>query len=93
MLVRSKKIMKLARGQDCTLRLPGCNHNPETTVACHIGIRRGMGIKCGDNMVVFACSDCHRAIDSHGREAFAYDKLRGVEDTQQIIIDAGISFV
>ncbi|EKO3658728.1 DUF1364 family protein [Vibrio metschnikovii] len=90
-LVRSKKIMQSARGKPCTLRLVGiCNFNPETTVAAHIGVRRGMGIKAGDNMVVYACSDCHAEIDRRGREAYAADKLRAVEETQESMIEQGL---
>ena len=52
-----------AKGEDCTLRLVGiCNFKSETTIAAHIGRRRGMGIKCGDNMVVYACGDCHSGV-------------------------------
>ncbi|MBC7213069.1 MAG: DUF1364 family protein, partial [Pseudomonas sp.] len=32
MRVVSKKVRESARGQDCTVRIPGiCNFNPETT--------------------------------------------------------------
>lgn len=90
-LVRSKKIMQSARGKQCTLRLVGiCNFDPETTVAAHVGLRRGMGIKAGDNMVVYACSACHAEIDRCGREAYAADKLRGVEETQESFVEEGI---
>ncbi|EGR2446727.1 nuclease domain-containing protein [Vibrio cholerae] len=90
-LVRSKKIMQSARGKQCTLHLVGiCNFNPETTVAAHVGVRRGMGIKCGDNMVVYACSACHAEIDSSGRESYAADKLRAVEETQEILVEEGL---
>ena len=55
MKVVSKKIRNSARGQDCTLRIPGvCNFNPETTVLAHVGKDRGMSIKCHDTMAVYA---------------------------------------
>jgi Fe-S oxidoreductase len=93
-LARSKKIMKSAKGEDCTLRLVGiCNFNPETTVAAHVGVRRGMAIKCGDNMVVYACSSCHSAIDSAGRDQYASDKLRAIEETQEKLIEKGLLVV
>ncbi|MDW6094035.1 nuclease domain-containing protein [Vibrio rhizosphaerae] len=88
--------MKAAKGQGCTLRLSGiCNFNPETTVACHIGKIRGMALKCGDNMVVFACNNCHDVIDgrvNHGIPdgELAQDKLRALEETQRILIDIGL---
>ncbi|CAH0528433.1 Putative nuclease YbcO [Allocatenococcus thiocycli] len=87
-LARSKKILKSAKGEDCTLRLVGiCNFNPETTVAAHVGVRRGMGIKCGDNFIVYACSNCHAVIDSAGREQYAADKMRALEETQEKLIE------
>ena len=94
MTARSKKALKLARGASCTLRLVGvCNFNDETTVACHIGGIRGMGYKCGDNMVIYACSSCHDAIDgraSQSQEELAEDKLRALEETQEIMIKNGV---
>lgn len=93
-LARSRKIMNSARGEDCTLRLVGiCNFNPETTVAAHVGVRRGMGIKCGDNMIVYACSNCHAAIDSAGREQYAADKIRAIEETQEKLIEKGLMVI
>lgn len=92
-LARSKKIMAAANGQDCTLRLVGvCNFNPDTTVAAHVGIRRGMACKAGDNMVVFACYDCHNAIESN-RTMYSEDKLRALEETQEILIDKGLMVI
>lgn len=62
-------LRKLAKGQECMLRLPGiCNGNPETTVLAHI--RRGfygMGIKPVDWCGVWMCSDCHDVYD--GRQS------------------------
>lgn len=54
-----------AIGQQCTVRLPGCNNNPETVVGAHV--RRaniaGMGQKPCDLAMVYACSHCHDVID------------------------------
>lgn len=92
MTIRSKKALKLARGQECTLRLTGvCNFNNETTIAAHVGRNRGMGHKCSDNMIVFACSSCHDELDGRTmyfqRNELAQDVLRALEETQQILID------
>ena len=93
-LARSKKIMASAKGENCTLRLIGvCNFNPETTVCAHVGALRGMGIKAGDNMVIYACSSCHAEIDSKGKSAYAYDKLRALEETQERLIEKGIMVI
>lgn len=86
--LRSKRLRASARGEQCTLRLPMCNYNPETVVLAHIGLAGGMGSKCGDNMAVFACSNCHAEIDSKAKSEYAADKLRALELTQQIWIDS-----
>ncbi|CAK1923863.1 DUF1364 domain-containing protein [Vibrio crassostreae] len=86
--VESTKIRNSAKGQDCTLRLVGvCNFNSETTILAHVGYGGGWATKCGDNMAVYACSDCHSEIDRKGRGEYADDKLRAVEETQQVLID------
>lgn len=60
-------IRKAARGQDCTLRIPGvCNWNPETTVLCHspfLESGRGMGLKAPDEEACFGCCNCHDVLD------------------------------
>lgn len=91
MKVASNKLRKSAKGQDCTLRLVGvCNFNSETTVLAHIGFDSGWATKCSDNMAVFACSSCHAEIDSKGRDAYASDKLRALEETQHIWLNNGL---
>ncbi|HHK5888093.1 TPA: nuclease domain-containing protein [Serratia marcescens] len=46
---RSKALRDSARGQCCTLQIPGiCNGNAETTVLCHLpSPTHGMGYKGG----------------------------------------------
>ncbi len=64
---KSTPIRRAARGQDCTLMIPGvCNRNPETTVLCHsnrLADGKGMGIKAPDTEACFGCSDCHDVLD------------------------------
>jgi hypothetical protein len=63
-------LRKLARGQDCKVRLAGiCNFDPQTTVLAHIreGFY-GMGIKPPDVCGVHACSSCHDEIDRRTRK-------------------------
>ncbi len=65
-MARKKSLRKLAKGQECLVRIPGyCNHNPETTVLCHIrrGGVAGIGQKPVDLSAVIACSHCHDVID------------------------------
>lgn len=55
-----------ARGETCTLRLPVCNGNNETTVWCHSNRAedgKGMGIKARDEEGCYGCSACHAFLD------------------------------
>ena len=72
-------LRKLARGQDCTVRLPGiCNSNPETTVLAHYRLAgvSGIGIKSPDVIGAWCCSACHDAIDGRIRTNFEHEWLR-----------------
>ena len=60
--MKQTKKQQAARNADCTLRIPGCcNWDPETTVLAHVG--SGTAKRKNDAYAVFACSDCHDAID------------------------------
>jgi hypothetical protein len=65
--LRSQRLRDSARGQQCTLQIPGvCSQNPETTVLAHLdGEEKGVGLKVDDYLGCFACSSCHSAIDGH----------------------------
>lgn len=55
-----------ACGEACTLRLPVCNGNRETTVWCHSNRAedgKGMGIKARDEEGCYGCSACHAFLD------------------------------
>lgn len=100
MLARSKKLRESAKWENCTLRLIGtCNHNAETTVLCHVGKSKGVGIKCGDNMAIYACSSCHDAIDGRvkydkvSNPSISEDILRALESTQNLLIEKGLMVI
>jgi hypothetical protein len=60
---RSQKLKDFARGQDCTLLLPGiCSRDAEKTVLCHIRLpgQSGTGQKPPDYLGIHACAECHR---------------------------------
>lgn len=61
----SKKIRNAARGEECCFQIVGvCNHNPETTVLCHLPDEsKGMGLKADDLSAAFGCHECHSAVD------------------------------
>lgn len=63
--IRLQKIRDSARGQDCTVESPYCNHNPETVVLAHYGEpgEKGTSTKPDDTSAAYACSDCHDYLD------------------------------
>ena len=63
-------ITRLARGQPCTIRIPGvCAPSPEneTTVPCHYRLAglSGAGFIPPPFMFAFGCFACHQYVDSH----------------------------
>jgi len=92
--IKSTKITQSARGEECTLRIPGvCNRNPETTVFAHIN-GGGMGTKHHDIHGCYACSDCHDWIDSRISYGDDYIKakelLRAMTETQTKLLQKGL---
>lgn len=92
-------ITKSARGENCTIRVPGyCNGNPETTVFCHInGIRfgHGTGQKVSDILGAYGCSCCHDVVDGRQRSNFTGQELRvmhleGMAETQLKLLAKGL---
>lgn len=66
--IRSRAILNAARGEDCTLRVPGvCLNESDTVVACHSNSHEdghGKGIKSADIYVAFGCARCHAWLDN-----------------------------
>jgi Protein of unknown function (DUF1364) len=64
---KSTPIRKSARGEECTIRLPGiCDGGGETTVLCHsnkLVDGKGMGIKASDLRAAYGCASCHAVLD------------------------------
>ena len=60
-------LRKLAEGQSCQVRLPGCNHDPRTVVLAHFRLMgiSGIGYKPPDWLGAWACAMCHAQVDSH----------------------------
>lgn len=59
-------IRKSARLEECTLRFPCCNFDPETTVWCHSNHSqdgKGAGLKARDEEGCYGCSSCHAWLD------------------------------
>lgn len=86
--LRSKKLRDSAKGQPCSIRIPGhCNGNPETTVLCHGN--GGGGTKTEDTWAAFGCSSCHDIVDFRVRDpAIPRDRVivyhyEGIRETQK----------
>ena len=64
-------LRKLARGQECMVRLPGiCNRNPETVVLAHVRNQWfSRGSKPLDICGVWACMACHDCIDAREKNS------------------------
>ena len=91
------KIRRAAQGQVCSLRLPGCNGNPETTVFAHApSLDNGMGLKAApDWWGAFACSHCHDVVDgrvpnAETRALILERWLAGVFETQKKLFAMGL---
>lgn len=86
----SQKIRSSAKGEDCSLRIPGvCNHDNNTVVFAHLNTRfKGIGNKSPDIFGVYACSECHTALDQNlvNKE----DQLRGLTETQMKLYAKGL---
>lgn len=77
-------LRKSARGQTCTMRLPCCNNDTETTVLAHI--RQfgwaGTSQKPPDFLAFYACSACHDAFDGRSGDPWGWeDVLRALGET------------
>jgi hypothetical protein len=72
-------LRKLARGEECLIRVPGhCSGDPATTVLCHlrlIGIT-GFGLKSADALGAHGCYTCHAVVDGQMKSEFTHDQRR-----------------
>lgn len=87
------KLRQSARGQSCTLNLPSCNHDPDTTVLAHLSsVVKGVGNKGDDWHAVFACSNCHYDLDNHVWNDFHTLEAvtRGIQRTQAKWVEMGL---
>ena len=84
-------LRKLAKGQECQVRLPAiCNGDPATTVLAHYRLAgvSGMGMKSPDVIGAWACSACHLAVDTD--RAYRADFAEGVFRTQALLVKKGV---
>ena len=87
------KITKSAELEDCAFRFPGiCNHNPETTVFCHINTKyKGVAIKSPDAFGAYGCSSCHDALDGRRNDPVQPQwVLDAMVETQYKLMEKGL---
>lgn len=94
---RSPAYRELARGRDCSLRLPSlCRNDTSTTVLAHsnsLSDGKGMGYKGSDSRGLFACYSCHSWLDQGGATAeekdaaYAAGMERQKETLRRILVD------
>lgn len=74
------KLTKLAQGQPCLVRIPGCDGGGETTVAAHYRLAGmcGIGIKPSDLLAAWCCDHCHAVVDGRkpAPEGWMRDQVR-----------------
>ena len=91
-------LRNLARGQDCTIRLPDiCCFDNDTTVLAHVrlGGISGMGYKAFDLLGAHACHKCHAVVDSPATYGVERDyarlaHLEGMVRTIAKLIEEGV---
>lgn len=69
--VRSKKVTESARGEMCTMNMPDCRYDTETTVWAHANYDycgKGTGIKASDIFGCYACQSCHDLYDGRRKD-------------------------
>ena len=93
---KSTMLRQSARGRECTVCLPNCNQDPETTVLAHLNFDGGtMAGKSDDFSACFACSSCHEAIDRHEIDPLYRSDIlaRALVRTQKIWFNTGLLVV
>lgn len=97
----ASNLRKLARGQDCLIRVPGiCTFTPETVVLCHYRLMgvSGAGLKSPDLLGAYGCAACHAVVDGQQKSAWSREDLllmlaEGVFRTLLVLLDRGILVV
>lgn len=81
---RDQRIRDSARGEDCTVRIPGiCTGNSEHTIWSHApfgAAGKGRGIKAIDLAGAYACGACDAAIDGQRALPAGYDRAQALLD-------------
>lgn len=72
-------LRKMARGQKCLVRLPGCDGGGETTVLSHYRLSGYAGVALKPDDYAFGawcCASCHDLVDGRRKTGIAQHVLR-----------------
>jgi hypothetical protein len=89
---RNKKLTNAAKGQECTLQIPGvCIGGTETTVACHSPLWEDRnGTKAPDHAISFGCVACHSVLDRREKHYDGEQVQLMPEDEQRYYFHRGM---
>ena len=81
------KLREAARGQECQVRLPGCQFDHGVILAHYrMAGTCGMGYKPHDLQGAWACFACHQLVDSTRDESVRLAFAEGVMRTQDELV-------
>ena len=98
-MTKQTKFTRSARDEFCQIRLPGCGHNDQTVVLCHLpdGISGKMGGKSNDIHSTYGCYNCHQIIDGakprpegYTRDAVMLAAYEGQQRTLEKFLEKGL---
>lgn len=90
------KITKSAKGEQCTLRIPGvCEGRTETVVFCHAPYPNRGGMRDQDFWGAYGCVDCHDFVDGRvdnlvGFHMTAVYWMPAIHETQMKLHEKGL---
>jgi len=89
-------IQKSAKGENCTLRIPGvCTGDQATVVLCHAPYPGRFGSRKHNWWAAYGCSACHDHIDH--RDGYhpltEFDWMPAIHETQTKLIEKGLMTV
>ena len=94
-MTRTTAIRRSARGEECTVHLPGCLWS-EGVVLAHINDgTQGTSKKASDLSAVYACQSCHERIGDGSQRrlagtGLAFVVLAALQRTHRRLMDKGL---
>ena len=76
---KSTAVRDSARGEDCSVRIPGCPGNPEQTIWSHAPLGaagKGRSIKALDLCGAYACTYCDGVVDGQIKAPDGFTRLQ-----------------